>query len=162
MRQNSRVQTGLKKLGMRKAQPIQMSEPIKVSINSNYDSVEQVASVSRNVCLKAGFDDETCGWVELAVREAVINAIKHGNRQADDKQVDVQFVVAQETLTVYVRDQGPGFDLARLPDPLDPQNLLNPEGRGIFFMRTFMDTVDYFSHPDGGCVVRMQKLRTPK
>lgn len=139
-----------------------MSEPIKVSIESRYDSVEEVASISRTICSDAGFDDESCGWIELAVREAVINAIKHGNKQADDKQVDIQFVLGQEALTVYVRDRGPGFDFTHLPDPLEPQNLLNPEGRGIFFMRTFMDDVDYSSHPEGGCVVCMRKLRGPK
>lgn len=139
-----------------------MSEPIKVTIESKYDSVERVASISRTICSKAGFDDETCGWIELAVREAVINAIKHGNKHADDKQVDIQFNLGQEALTVYVRDRGAGFDVTLLPDPLDPQNLLNPEGRGIFFMRTFMDDVDYSSHPEGGCVVCMRKLRVPK
>jgi serine/threonine-protein kinase RsbW len=149
--------TGLKKMAVRKAQRRSSSEPIELTIGSAYESVEMVASVSRTVSGKAGFDDEAAGWIELAVREAVINAIKHGNKRADDKDVDIRFVAEPGGLTIYVRDRGAGFDLAQLPDPLNPNNLLKPEGRGIFFMRTFMDEVEFSSHPDGGSVVRMLK-----
>jgi serine/threonine-protein kinase RsbW len=63
---------------------------------------------------------------------------------------------------VTVRDHGEGFDPATLPDPLDPNNLLNPAGRGILYMRTFMDSVDYELHPEGGMIVSMSKRRPPK
>jgi serine/threonine-protein kinase RsbW len=58
---------------------------------------------------------------------------------------------------ISVRDHGEGFDPSQLPDPLDPNNLLNPSGRGIFYMRTFMDEVEYSTHPEGGSIVRMTK-----
>ena len=104
-----------------------------------------------------GFDEDDASWIELAVHEAVINAIRHGNKSADDKQVDVKFEVEQDALRVYIRDRGEGFDPTQLPDPLNPDNLLNPSGRGIFYMRTFMDEVEYSQHPEGGSVVRMTK-----
>jgi serine/threonine-protein kinase RsbW len=89
----------------------------------------------------------------------VINAIKHGNRLAPDKPVDVRFTLEPSTLNVFVRDHGEGFDPDQVPNPLDPDNLLNPNGRGIFYMRTFMDEVEYSFHPDGGTIVRMSKRR---
>ena len=138
-----------------------MSETIELSIESRYEFVDMVASVSRDAAGRIGFDEDTSGWIELAVREAIINAIKHGNRNQEGKEVDVRFEVEREALSVYVRDHGEGFDHARLPDPLDPNNLLNPSGRGIFFMRTFMDEVEYSSHPEGGSVVRMYKGKRP-
>ena len=138
-----------------------MTETIELSIESRYEFVDMVASISRDAAGRIGFDEDTSGWIELAVREAIINAIKHGNRSQEGKGVDVKFEIGAEALSVYVRDHGEGFDYGRLPDPLDPGNLLNPTGRGIFFMRTFMDEVEYSSHPEGGSVVRMYKEKRP-
>ena len=138
-----------------------MSETIELSIESRYEFVDMVASISRDAAGRIGFDDDTSGWIELAVREAIINAIKHGNKNQQGKGVDVKLVIEQEALSIYVRDHGEGFDYRGLPDPLDPNNLLNPTGRGVFFMRTFMDEVEYSSHPEGGSVVRMYKGKRP-
>lgn len=136
-----------------------MSDTIELSIDSKLEFVDMVASVTKTVTAKIGFDEDDASWIELAVHEAVINAIMHGNKSADDKQVDVRFVTEPDALTVYVRDYGEGFDPDRLPDPTNPDNLLNPTGRGIFYMRTFMDEVEYSIHPEGGSVVRMRKVK---
>ena len=96
-------------------------------------------------------------WIELAVHEAVINAITHGNKSSNEKPVDVRFVTEQAAWTVFVRDRGEGFDPSELPDPTSSDNLLNPSGRGIFYMRTFMDEVEHSIHPEGGTVVRLTK-----
>lgn len=136
-----------------------MTETIELSISSKFECIDKVSSVTRSLADKVTFDEDTAGWIDLAVREAVINAIKHGNRSLEAKKVDVKFVVDVDSITIYVRDRGEGFDITALPNPLDPENLLNPAGRGIFFMRTFMDEVDYSTHPDGGVVVRMSKSR---
>jgi serine/threonine-protein kinase RsbW len=136
-----------------------MTETIELSIDSKLEFLDLVGSVTKSVLAKMGFEEENAGWIELAVHEAVINAIKHGNKHAPDKQVDVKFEVEQERLMVSVRDHGEGFDPSMLPDPLDPSNLLNPSGRGIFYMRTFMDEVDYSMHPEGGSLVRMTKYK---
>lgn len=136
-----------------------MTETIELSIDSKLEFVDQVASVTKSVTAKIGFEEEDASWIELAVHEAVINAIMHGNKSADDKQVEVRFLTEQDSVTVYVRDYGEGFDPAELPDPTDSDHLLNPTGRGIFYMRTFMDEVEHSIHPEGGSVVRMRKVK---
>lgn len=136
-----------------------MTETIELSIDSKLEFVDMVGSVTKSMTAKLGFTEDDASWIELAVHEAVINAITHGNKSADDKQVDVKFVIEQNELTIYVRDRGEGFDPSKLPDPLDPNNLLNPNGRGIFYMRTFMDEVEYSIHPEGGSVVRLTKQK---
>jgi serine/threonine-protein kinase RsbW len=136
-----------------------MKGTIELTIESRYEFVELVGAATKSLTELVGFDEDTANWIELAVRESVINAIKHGNKLGPDKSVDVKYALEPEALTVYVRDRGEGFDPTSLPDPLDPDNLLNPSGRGIFYMKTFMDEVDYSSHPQGGTVVRMIKRR---
>ena len=136
-----------------------MTETIELSIDSKLEFVDLVASVTKSVTAKLGFEEDDASWIELAVHEAVINAIMHGNKNANDKQVDVRFVTEPDAVTIYVRDHGEGFDPAQLPDPTDSDHLLNPSGRGIFYMRTFMDEVEYSIHPEGGSVVRMRKIR---
>ncbi|MFY9607575.1 MAG: ATP-binding protein [Blastocatellia bacterium] len=134
-----------------------MTETIELSIDSKLEFVDLVASVTKSVTAKMGFDEDDASWIELAVHEAVINAITHGNKSSADKQVDVRFVTEHEALSVFVRDRGDGFDPSHLPDPTSSDNLLNPTGRGIFYMRTFMDEVEHSIHPDGGSVVRLTK-----
>jgi len=139
--------------------PALMNETIDLSIESKLELVETVESLANSASAKLGFDEVDAGWIELAVREAVVNAIKHGNQYLAGKQVDVQFLVGPDALSIYVRDRGMGFDPASLLDPLEPENLLNPTGRGILWMRAFMDEVEYSAHPEGGCVVQMKKYQ---
>ena len=139
--------------------PAMMNETIELSIDSKLELVEMVESLAKSASAKLGFDEAAAGWIELAVREAVVNAIKHGNQYLADKQVNVQFLIGPDALSIYVRDRGAGFDAACLLDPLEPENLLKPTGRGIFWMRAFMDEVEYSAYPDGGCVVRMKKYQ---
>lgn len=134
-----------------------MTRTVELSIESKLEFVEKISSEVKDVAAKMGFTEDDINWIELAVHEAVINAITHGNQHADDKAVDVKFIVEPEALTVFIRDRGAGFDVSQLPDPTDADNLLKPSGRGIFYMRTFMDEVEHSSHPEGGSVVRLTK-----
>jgi serine/threonine-protein kinase RsbW len=99
--------------------------------------------------------------VSVAVRESVINAIKHGNREDREKHVTVEFALVPrdtpETFEIRVLDEGEGFDAEEIADPLDPENVLKSSGRGIFFMRNFMDDVSMARRPEGGMAVRMSK-----
>jgi len=103
--------------------------------------------------------------VGVAIRESVINAIKHGNRNDAAKHVFVDFESAPggdtPGLLVCVRDQGAGFDPESLADPLDPDNLLKSGGRGVFLIRNFMDDVQLQRVPEGGMEVRMLKRLNP-
>ena len=103
------------------------------------------------------FDEDSRYWIGIAVREALANAIKHGNRQDPSKQVEIDLTVEAEELVVCIRDQGSGFDPERVPDPLDPDNLLKPDGRGIFYMERFMDRIEYHFGPQGGTEVTLRK-----
>jgi serine/threonine-protein kinase RsbW len=132
---------------------------IALTINSSFKFTELVASVTDNITQIVGFGEEESHWISLSVRESVINAIKHGNKLDSNKAVDVTFLISEESITISVRDYGEGFDPKHIPDPLDPTNLLNPSGRGIFYMRTFMDEVDFSNHPQGGTIVKMLKKR---
>ena len=95
----------------------------------------------------------------MAVREAVTNAVLHGNRQDEDKTVDISLKSLPDAVEISVHDQGPGFNPEEVPDPTAQENILKASGRGIFFMRTFMDEVDWSIRPGGGTTVRMLKRR---
>jgi serine/threonine-protein kinase RsbW len=134
---------------------------VRLQIPSLFDMVDLVQVLSDRMSHLAAFDDDSCHWVGVAVRESVINAIKHGNREDPGKLVTVEFaftpVDQPSQLVVRVTDQGQGFDPEEVADPLAPENILKSSGRGIFFMRNFMDDVQLTRVPEGGMEVRMVK-----
>jgi serine/threonine-protein kinase RsbW len=130
---------------------------IRLQIRSSFDMLDYVQLVSDELGHMAGLDDDAVCWVSVAVREGVINAIKHGNRENAEKTVTVEFSFTATELTVRVIDQGEGFVPEEVANPLAPENLLKSSGRGIFFMRSFMDDVKLQRAPEGGMEVRMVK-----
>ena len=134
---------------------------VRLELPSNFDMLDIVQLVSDQMGRLGGLDEDSTHWVSVAVRESVINAIKHGNREDEDKQVTVEFTPtpagAPTRLTVRVVDQGEGFDPVEVADPLAPENLLKSSGRGIFFMRNFMDDLRLQRVPEGGMEVVMVK-----
>lgn len=133
---------------------------IILEFQSSFDCLDLVQVVSDHVGRLLGLDDDALHWVGVSVRESVINAIKHGNDSDETKHVFVEFTSVrneQSELVVAVRDQGKGFDPAALPDPLAPENLLKASGRGIFFMKHFMDEVVWRRRSEGGMEVVMVK-----
>lgn len=130
-----------------------------LTLASRIDSIAEAATVAGEVVNRLGFSDEAAFGIDLAVREAVTNAVLHGNQQSDEKFVEVVFANSLKELTITVRDEGAGFDPEAVADPTAEQNLLKVSGRGILFMRNFMDAVEWMRHPEGGTVVRMTKRR---
>lgn len=134
---------------------------IRLVFRTHFDMLDFVQVVSDELGKLVGFDGEAIHWLGVAVRESVINAIKHGNREDEDKLVTVEFGLAPAAeptrLTVRVVDQGDGFDPVDIADPLAPENLLKSSGRGVFFMRSLMDAVDIRRAPEGGMEVVMVK-----
>lgn len=121
--------------------------------------MEKAALEADNFAKQFGFSDEAIYAIDMAVREAVANAVKHGNLLDESKQVEMTFSNLPKGLEITVRDFGTGFAIEEIPDPTNPENLLKANGRGILFMRNFAEEVEWFRHPEGGTVVRMCKLR---
>jgi serine/threonine-protein kinase RsbW len=134
---------------------------VRLQIPSNFDLLDIVQVASDRLALLAGLDEDAVHWIGVAVRESVINAIKHGNREDQRKLVTVEFSLAPagapSELVVRVLDQGEGFDPQEVANPLAPENILKSSGRGIFFMRSFMDDVVLRRASEGGMEVRMVK-----
>ncbi|OFW18019.1 MAG: hypothetical protein A3H97_02150 [Acidobacteria bacterium RIFCSPLOWO2_02_FULL_65_29] len=138
---------------------------IRLEFTSAFEMLDFVQVVNDHIGREVGLDDDTVHWVGVAVRECVINAIKHGNKNDASKRVFVDFEtgVRDEVaeLAISIRDQGQGFDPEALEDPLDPENLLKSSGRGIFLIRNFMDDLQLQRAPGGGMLVRMLKRVQP-
>ena len=137
------------------------SHLIRIELPSSFELLDLVQLLSDRLSTIAGFDEDAVHWVSVAVRESVINAIKHGNRGDRRKHVHVEFTLTPrdkpERFIVEVLDEGEGFDPEAIANPLDPENVLKSSGRGIFFMRSFMDDVSIARRPEGGMRVRMSK-----
>lgn len=133
---------------------------VRLQFCSAFDMLDFVQVVSDHLCRRVGFDEDSMHWVGVAVRESVINAIKHGNQNDQQKLVHVEFTSStgpEGEIAVSIRDEGQGFDPESIADPLAPENMLKSSGRGIFLMRNFMDDVELRRAPQGGMEVRMVK-----
>lgn len=106
---------------------------------------------------KHHFHDDALFAIKLALEEALINAIKHGNKLDVKKKVNATFHLRGAELEITISDEGEGFDPEKVGDPLNPQNLMKTSGRGIFYMKTFMDQIQYSFHPGGGTSLVMTK-----
>jgi serine/threonine-protein kinase RsbW len=134
---------------------------VRLQIPSLFEMVDLVQVLSDRMGHMAGFDEDVVHWIGVAVRESVINAIKHGNKEDAAKPVMIEFgftpIERPTQLVVRVTDRGEGFDVEEIADPLAPENILKSSGRGIFFMRNFMDEVQLRRAPEGGMEVRLVK-----
>lgn len=130
-------------------------------ISSRFENIEVAERTLLDLVaqLECGSEDEY--WLVTALREALANAIRHGNRQDPDRKVSINFHVENNQLTMRVEDEGDGFDPDQVPDPTHPENLLRPSGRGIFYMRQFMDQVNFDTTESGGtAVILVRRLQS--
>ena len=134
-----------------------MPEKKELTLPSRIESIEEAALFAEKFARSLGFGDDFLSAIDLAVRESVTNAVKHGNKFDEHKAVEVAFIGTGTTFEISVRDFGTGFKVEDVPDPTDPQNLLKVTGRGILFMRSFMDEVEWFNPEGGGMLVKMLK-----
>jgi len=138
---------------------------VRLEFTSAFEMLDFVQVVSDHMARDVGLDEESLHWVGVAIRESVINAIKHGNRNDSAKHVFIEFETATSAdvpqLLIRVRDQGEGFDPETIANPLEPENLLKSSGRGIFLIRNFMDDVQLQRAPEGGMEIRMVKRVQP-
>lgn len=129
----------------------------KISIPSKIESIDEAVVKAVSFAKDAGFGEDSIFGIDMAVREAVANAVKHGNKLDETKQVEITLSDESEGLEIVVRDFGSGFKVEDVPDPTNPENLLKEDGRGILFMQNFVDTVEWHNHPEGGMLVKMIK-----
>jgi serine/threonine-protein kinase RsbW len=140
--------------------PDSTTSRVSLTLGSSIESVDTVERTAEDFALRAGFGPDTVPNIVMAVREAAINAVLHGNTYNPDKRITASFETTSDGLTVRICDQGAGFDPSSLPDPLAPQNLLRGSGRGIFLIRAFMDEVHFRQlHP--GTELTLIKHRAP-
>jgi serine/threonine-protein kinase RsbW len=129
----------------------------RLVLPSHIEAVADGAAVATDFIQSCGVEEEAAFGIDMAVREAITNAMVHGNKEDEAKTIEVTLNCLGRELEIEVRDQGEGFDPTSIPDPTDPANILKTSGRGIFLMRTFMDEVQWSMRPEGGTTVRMTK-----
>jgi serine/threonine-protein kinase RsbW len=135
-----------------------MAREAQLQLLSSYETIELAEAALNEVCEAAEIHGELRYWAGMALREALANAIKHGNKLNPDKRVHVEIVAEPHVmLRMIVDDEGEGFDPASLGDPREPENVLRTSGRGIFYIRHFVDEVRFATAPGGGTRIELVK-----
>ncbi len=132
---------------------------VSYTLESTLESVNKAEQTAMQFAAKTGFDADTCDNIALAVREAAVNAVLHGNEYDPNKKVTVSYEALEDSLIIKIADQGKGLKEEEVPDPLSPENLLKRSGRGIFLIRSFMDEVDIRGLEPGTEVTMVKHLK---
>ena len=114
---------------------------VSYTLDSTLETVDNAEQTATRIAAEAGFEEDEVMRISMAVREAAINAVFHGNAYDPGKKVRLDFESTARDLVITISDQGKGIDVSKIPDPLAPENLLKTSGRGIFLIRSFMDEV---------------------
>jgi serine/threonine-protein kinase RsbW len=132
-------------------------ETVERWMDSTLESVDRAEELAVKLAETAGVDEDDLMKIGMAVRESMVNAVVHGNRYNADKKVRFSIATEPERFTIQIADEGEGFDFESVPDPLAPENLLKPSGRGIFLMRSLMDEFQIRHLSSGGIEVTLVK-----
>lgn len=130
---------------------------LDVTLETQVESVNLAEEMCLRVAEAAGFDEDDCYRIGMAVREGVINAFHYGNHEKPHKKIYLAVDLTSDKMVIHVLDEGTGFKLSDVPNPLAEENLLSTSGRGIFLMRSFMDEFDVVSGRTGGAEIIMSK-----
>ena len=130
---------------------------LEVTLETQVESVNLAEEMCIRVAEAAGFGEDDCYKIGMSVREGVINAFHYGNQERPEKKIHLAVDLTADKMIIRVLDEGRGFSLADVPDPLAEENLLSTSGRGIFLMRAFMDEFDVLSGRTGGAEIVMAK-----
>jgi serine/threonine-protein kinase RsbW len=133
------------------------TQRLEVTLDTQLESVDLAENIVVRVAEAAGFGEDDLHKLGMAVREGVINAYNYGNCQDRRKKIRLAVEFEAETMIVHVVDEGCGFELSDVEDPLAEENLLRTSGRGIFLMRAFMDDLAVRRAPTGGADLVMSK-----
>lgn len=116
---------------------------VSMTLDSTLDSVDRAEAAAEQQAARAGIPEDDRYQVSMAVREAAVNAVMHGNAYDPAKKMTLSFENDGTSLIIRITDEGEGIDPEKLPDPLAPENILRGSGRGIFLIRSFMDEVQF-------------------
>jgi len=134
---------------------------LSYTLDSTLETVDKAEENATRIATDLGFAEDEVMQISMAVREAAVNAVLHGNAYAPDKKVILEFTHNPKDLVITIRDQGKGMDLSKIPNPLAPENLLKTSGRGIFLMRSFMDVVEIRPSQTGTELKLIKHVRGP-
>jgi len=135
----------------------QETQHLEITLDTHVDSVSLAEETCVRLAEKAGFGEEECYRIGMSVREGVINAYYYGNQERPEKKIHVAVDLTPEKMIIHVADEGKGFNVLDVPDPLAEENLLSTSGRGIFLMRAFMDEFEVVKARTGGAEIIMAK-----
>ena len=138
------------------------SESVERILESKLDSVDEAEELAVEMAEKAGFEEDDLHKIAMSVRETMVNAVVHGNRYNAHKKVYVTVSNGPGRLEIKIVDQGEGFELEAVPDPLSENNLLRTSGRGIFLMKACMDEVEVKRGDPVGTEVTLVKYLVSK
>ena len=137
-----------------------IDKPVVLSLDSALESVDTAEEEVLRFATEAGFGEDDLQQVSMAVRESMVNAVLHGNQYDPQKKAGLRLELQNGALVITITDEGPGFELTDVPDPLAQENLLRHSGRGIFLIRAFMDELTVRRLVPRGTEVRMVKYRS--
>jgi serine/threonine-protein kinase RsbW len=126
-------------------------------LESTLASVDSAEALAVDAAKSLGLDEDGCMDLGLAVREAMVNAVAHGNKYNAGKKVRYVLEPRNNSLRIVITDEGEGFDLNRVPDPTQGDNLLRGSGRGLLLIQTFVDEFEVKKAPGGGAEVILVK-----
>src|SRR5579864_7039682 len=129
----------------------------KLLLDSTLDSVEVAETTVLGAAREIGFHEDDLHQLGMAVRESMVNAVVHGNRYNARKKVHLSVTGEPDRLTVVIADEGEGFEMTSVPDPLAEENLLRQSGRGLLLIQAFVDEFQVRRGQPGGTEVRMVK-----
>jgi serine/threonine-protein kinase RsbW len=133
------------------------TKKIEVTLETLLDSVDLAEHITLRIADAVGFEEDDCHKIGMSVREGVINAYNYGNQRERSKKIFLTVELEPERMVIHVLDQGPGFEVTEIPDPLSEENLLRTSGRGLFLMRAFMDEFEVRRGRNGGAELVMAK-----
>src|SRR3974377_1302150 len=130
---------------------------LEVVLDTHVESVNLAEEMCLRVAEAVGFNEDECYRIRMSSPEGVINAFHYGNQEKPEKKIHLVVDLTQEKMIIHVMDEGKGFRLEDVPDPLAEENLLSTSRRGIFLMKTFMDEFNVVSGRTGGAEIIMTK-----
>jgi serine/threonine-protein kinase RsbW len=132
-------------------------QEVDTLLDSTLDSVDTAETAVLKVAEEIGFEEDDLHAIGMAVRESMVNAVVHGNRYSARKKVHLRVLKSPDHVTILIGDEGEGFDLSQLPDPLAEENLLRQSGRGLLLIQAFVDEFDLRRREPSGTEVKMVK-----